>query len=143
MNETDMELAIAAGWTINPTSQGWWWHWDGNEDHAPFIYSILWSGTSHRYFIQYPDSRYCDEVGGLWFKVEEPSRKPERCPLCNWKLGYGHDAECPESKESKPNPIADEWWIDQIADNVKDKWGCHLVEIAQELRRWRDWGKTR
>jgi hypothetical protein len=60
-------------WIDLPDSQGYWWHWDGNPDVRPFIYGILFSGTNGKYFIEYPDSRFCETVGGKWTKVIEPS----------------------------------------------------------------------
>lgn len=70
-----MSEATKGIWLSKPDSQGYWWHWDGNPDLAPFIYGVLVSltGEVHRYFIQYPDSRWCDEIGGFWMKIEQPS----------------------------------------------------------------------
>lgn len=62
-------------WTDLPKKQGLHWHWDGNPELAPFPHQVLasLSGAGTRYFIQYPDSRWCDEVGGLWFLAEVPA----------------------------------------------------------------------
>lgn len=62
-------------WVAIPDSQGYWWRWDKNPDMRPFIYhvQVSKSGEQDRYFIDYPDSRWCDEVGGVWHKVSEPA----------------------------------------------------------------------
>jgi hypothetical protein len=69
--ERDRTIArLSAEWKALPDSQGYWWHWEGNPDVMPFIHGVLVSKTGpDRYFIQYPDSRWCDEVGGIWMKI--------------------------------------------------------------------------
>src|ERR1700748_1974198 len=64
----------AAGlWVATPDCQGYWWRWDKNPDVRPFIYHVQVSKSGpDRYFIDYPDSRWCDEVGGEWEKVADP-----------------------------------------------------------------------
>lgn len=61
-------------WIDCPNEQGWWWHWDGDKEHVPFIYSVLTSLSRKikREFIAYPDSRWCCDVGGKWMKVSVP-----------------------------------------------------------------------
>lgn len=65
----------AGPWEAAPNEQDWWWHWDGESLSVPFIYSVMvsHSGSPDRYFITYPDSRWCDELGGWWLKVERPN----------------------------------------------------------------------
>lgn len=59
-------------WIDCPDAQGWWWHfYDGAA--VPFPYGVLWSGTASRFFVQYPDSRWCDEVGGKWMLITVPA----------------------------------------------------------------------
>jgi hypothetical protein len=62
-------------WTRLPDEQAWYWHWNGEDYSAPFIHSVLASltGSGVRYFVQYPDSRWCDEVGGWWMKIDRPN----------------------------------------------------------------------
>ena|SRR5271157_2717429 len=61
-------------WLLAPNEQAWWWHWDGEDYSIPFIYSVMVSHTGpDRYFIATPDSRWCDEVGGWWRKVDRPN----------------------------------------------------------------------
>lgn len=72
---SDKGIAYAdAQWVTYPDSQGWWWHWDGEPEHAPYIYSVLTSLSRkiNREFIAYPDSRWCCDIGGLWMKVIDP-----------------------------------------------------------------------
>lgn len=63
------------GWVDTPTEQASYWYWDRNPESAPFIYSIMasLSGAATRYFIAYPDTRWCDGVDGLWLKIEKPA----------------------------------------------------------------------
>lgn len=73
-----MERQSVPEWKALPDSQGDWWHWDGHPYTFPFIYGVLVSNTGGpRYFIQHPDSRWCDEVGGIWCKIN-PQRMPTR-----------------------------------------------------------------
>jgi len=74
-------------WTQKvPTEQAWYWHWNGNPDDVPFIYSVMVSGTANgRCFVQSyervsgdnPQQHalwcgWCEDVGGWWQKVEPP-----------------------------------------------------------------------
>ncbi len=65
-------------WVIVPDSQGWWWHIMSDSDAAPFMYSILASGhgAQKRLFIAYPDSRWVEDVGGLWARAVPPPAPP-------------------------------------------------------------------
>jgi hypothetical protein len=64
----------AAMWLKVPNEQEWWWHWDGEDYSIPFIYSVMVSKTGpDRYFVSFPDSRWCDDIGGWWMKVERPN----------------------------------------------------------------------
>lgn len=74
----------AVVWSADPpTEQGWYWHWSGNPDDAPFPLSVLWSGTSKTCFIARgqvgEDAVFCDKYGGYWTPVVEP-RIPETLP---------------------------------------------------------------
>ena len=62
-------------WVRLPDEQTWYWHWDGEDLSVPHIYSIMasHSGKGVRYFIGYPDSRWCDEIGGWWLKINRPN----------------------------------------------------------------------
>jgi len=62
-------------WTSCPDSQGYWWHWDGDKEHVPFMYNVLTSLSRkiNREFIAYPDSRWCNEIGGFWLKQTLPA----------------------------------------------------------------------
>lgn len=66
-------------WTTEPpTEQGDYWNWDGDDDHAPMIYHVLWSGTAKKCFVsigQYgiDEAIWCDNFGGQWMKIEQPS----------------------------------------------------------------------
>ena len=52
-------------WKLLPDEQAWWWHWTAEDLAIPFIYHVQKSGTNGRYFIDYPDSRWCDEIVGF------------------------------------------------------------------------------
>jgi hypothetical protein len=41
-------------WESKPDKQGRWWHWNGDEDSAPFNYEVMWSGTENRFFVRRP-----------------------------------------------------------------------------------------
>jgi hypothetical protein len=62
-------------WIRLPNEQAWWWHWNGEDYSVPHIYSVLVSktGSVRAGFVSYPDSRWCDEIGGWWLKVEYPN----------------------------------------------------------------------
>jgi hypothetical protein len=69
----------AARWTKTPpTEQADYWNWDGDPDHAPMVYHVLWSGTAKKCFVsigQYgiENAIWCDEFGGWWLKIEQPT----------------------------------------------------------------------
>lgn len=78
LKEQVAEAQKAAEWKDAADVQGWWWHWDEDEDNAPFIYHVMCSRSSgpDRFFIAFPDSRWCDEIGGKWMKIERPINPP-------------------------------------------------------------------
>lgn len=67
------------GWSKEPpTEQGEYWHWNGEDDIAPYIYHIMWSGTAKKCFVsigQYgiTEASFCDEFGGWWKKIPQPA----------------------------------------------------------------------
>ena len=64
-------------WTEEvPTEQAWYWHWFGNPEDSPFIYSVLKSGTNGECFIQgshLTGAPWCKDVGGWWMKISVPT----------------------------------------------------------------------
>jgi len=70
-------LAQQIDWTQeSPTEQAWYWHWNGNTDDAPFIYSVMVSGTNGKCFVansSIAQAPWCAEVGGWWKKVMLPT----------------------------------------------------------------------
>lgn len=64
------------GWTEDvPTEQAWYWHWNGNPDDAPFIYSVLVSGTTGKCFVSHSSrggAPWCEDIGGWWAKIVPP-----------------------------------------------------------------------
>lgn len=76
---TLLALQVGEHWKKQPpTKQGDYWHWDGDEDHAPMIYHVLWSGSANKCFVsigQYSinEAIWCNEFGGWWKKISQPS----------------------------------------------------------------------
>jgi hypothetical protein len=66
---------LAGKWISAPNEAAWWWHWNGQDYSVRFIYHVQHRrcGTVDRYFVDYPDSRWCDEIGGFWLKVQYPN----------------------------------------------------------------------
>jgi hypothetical protein len=66
-------------WTMEPpVEEGWYWHWNGCLDCAPFPLSILYSGFDQKCFVTMGNAGIsqpvnCDEYGGWWLKIEEPA----------------------------------------------------------------------
>lgn len=61
-----------------PTSQGWYWHWNGDEDSSPLPTSVLWSGTSRTCFVSTGQLGLfqavdCDKYGGWWLPMITPN----------------------------------------------------------------------
>jgi hypothetical protein len=76
--QVEVEAARDAEWVREPTEQADYWHWDGDEDHAPMIYHVLWSGSANKCFVsqgQYDidEAIWCENFGGWWLKIEQPS----------------------------------------------------------------------
>lgn len=60
-----------------PTEQGWYWHWNGDEDSRPIPTSVLWSGSTGTCFVSrgqlgLSEAIDCDKYGGYWLKLNEP-----------------------------------------------------------------------
>lgn len=87
-------------WTRLPDEQTWYWHWNGEDLAVPFIYSVMTScsGAKNRYFIAYPDSRWCDEMGGWWLKIVRPN-VPTREALRNAEAGRQPFVNPPSPKD--------------------------------------------
>lgn len=68
----------AATWTTTPpTEQGEYWHWNGDPDSAPTVFSILYSGTAKKCFVPMNQSYtgqaiMCDVYGGHWLRIQPP-----------------------------------------------------------------------
>lgn len=77
----------AEQWTKTPpTEQADYWHWNGDPDHAPMIYHVMWSGTAKKCFVsmgQYDidEAIWCDNFGGWWLKIEQPSIPSDRAAI--------------------------------------------------------------
>jgi hypothetical protein len=91
----------AARWTKTPpTEQADYWNWDGDPDHAPMIYHVLWSGTAKKCFVsigQYgiDEAIWCDNFDGWWLKIEQPSIPSDDAAMAaapsSEKGGANHD----------------------------------------------------
>lgn len=60
-----------------PTKQGLYWHWSGDNDDAPIVLSVLKSGTNKKCFVstgQYGINKaiFCSEYGGWWAICAQP-----------------------------------------------------------------------
>jgi hypothetical protein len=61
-------------WVRMPDEQTWYWHWNGDDYSVPHIYSVMASLTGEtKYFVAYPDSRWCKDMGGWWLKIARPN----------------------------------------------------------------------
>jgi hypothetical protein len=61
-----------------PTNQAWYWHWSGDPDCGALPTSVLYSGTTGKYFVSMGQLGLdhaidCEEYGGYWIKMDEPS----------------------------------------------------------------------
>lgn len=67
---------IGDEWTQEaPLEQAWYWHWNGNLDDAPFVYSVLLSRTNGKCFVsnsQIAKAPWCEDLGGWWKRITEP-----------------------------------------------------------------------
>lgn len=63
-------------WTKElPTEQAWYWHWNENPDDAPFIYTVLKSGTNGKCFVANSSIKrapWVEEISGYWMKIMVP-----------------------------------------------------------------------
>lgn len=60
-----------------PDEIGLWWWWNEDEDSAPIVVDIAYSGTGDEYFAmagQHGWTRFQNvtEMGGLWMRLNEP-----------------------------------------------------------------------
>jgi hypothetical protein len=73
-----MKTVTSLPWVkTTPTVQGWYWHWNGDEDSAPSPLSVLWSGTSGKCFVSMGQAGIseavdCDVYGGWWLELKVP-----------------------------------------------------------------------
>jgi hypothetical protein len=72
------QAAVRGEWSDKPpTEQAWYWHWNGNQDDAPFPLSVLYSGTAKKCFVSMGQvdegAVFCDVYGGYWLRMIEPS----------------------------------------------------------------------
>lgn len=67
-----------------PTIEGWYWHWNGDEDSSPIPTNVQWSGTTNACFVSMgqlglPHAIDCDKYGGWWLPMVEPATpNPEK-----------------------------------------------------------------
>lgn len=72
------KIERADAWSKEPpTVQGWYWHWNGDEDSSPIPTSVLWSGTSRTCFVSMGqlglhEAVECDVYGGFWMPMTTP-----------------------------------------------------------------------
>lgn len=74
---TQAAASLARLTQVAPAEQGWYWHWNGDEECSPVPTSVLWSGTTNKCFVstgQLGLTRAidCDKYGGFWLKMTEP-----------------------------------------------------------------------
>jgi hypothetical protein len=60
-----------------PDEQCAWWWWNGDPDGQPILVSILYSGTSCKYFAAIGQygwnvAQYVEDMGGYWMKAVIP-----------------------------------------------------------------------
>lgn len=99
-------LELKPHWTSEPpTQQGYYWHWDGDTENAPFMLSTLYSGTAKACFVSLSNPgvetvKYCKDLGGYWCEALPPewgpdwTYRPTTCPLCHTMHAHAEMAEC-------------------------------------------------
>jgi hypothetical protein len=77
------QAAVQGEWSEKPpTEQAWYWHWNGDPDAAPFVMSVLYSGSAKKCFVSRACTssgmaEMCDEYGGYWMRMIEPATPAE------------------------------------------------------------------
>ena len=124
-------------WRPHPTGMGYWWHTFENSDGHPHIYSVQRSGTNGRYFVDFPDSRWCDEIGGLWCKVTEMPQPPaqsqgeervmhEKCRYTGKPIS---ECKCPDGCET--NTMQPGEWTQPVTKGYRmECCDCGLVHLV-------------
>lgn len=115
-------------WVRLPDEQTWYWHWNGEDLAVPHIYSVMTShsGRSDRYFVAYPDSRWCDELGGWWLKIDRPnvpSREYQASLPARPELDKDEGGRCPECHSPDPTKMIDPF-NNELIDNTGPYMQC-------------------
>lgn len=93
---------------LAPHMQGWYWHWNGDEDTAPFMFHVLKSGTNGECFISGGQGGlkgpvWCKDYGGWWKKQNVPNVPLETldnpCFICNKEECMSNQDWCHECCE--------------------------------------------
>lgn len=105
MNPDPTQQEQAKPWSATlPNDQGYFWHWNGDEDCAPVVLFVMYSGTADKYFVCHnfmTGAPFVEDVGGFWYAIQPPSVTPTHAPsegqmgdaLSGWLLGKLADAE--------------------------------------------------
>ena len=73
-DKKEMTWPKVPNWVREPDEQTWYWHWNGDDYSVPHIYSVMASLTGEtKYFVSYPDSRWCRDMAGWWLKIARPN----------------------------------------------------------------------
>lgn len=73
----EMEAEAGEQWTQEPpTSQGVYWWWNGDPDHAPSVVHVMYSGTTNSYFVGSRDDEFARFVNnprwkGWWKRIPQ------------------------------------------------------------------------
>ena len=122
-------------WTKTPPcEQADYWNWDGDPDHAPMIYHVLWSGTAKKCFVsagQYgiDEAIWCDNFSGWWLKIEQPSipstdkAAEEKTGALLTRCAAGRDgecghAQCPQLRDGEPRATGRHCPLDTAGDEA-------------------------
>lgn len=107
-----------------PNDQSYYWHWNGDEDCAPGVLFVMFSGTANKYFVCHnfmTGAPFVEDVGGLWYAIEPPAitpaSTPADAPTTNASIPL---ADATGEAGEGPTPLVDEAEKSGYFDNPTD-----------------------
>lgn len=125
-----------------PTEPGWYWHWNGDEDSAPFIFSIMGRhDIQGGCFIGAGQGGMqwgveCSKYGGWWMAIPDPNTPP------NFRVrdaeAAGRVIRCADALErllGTQSGTTRDWPIRIVADNqpATDELTAKLNDLFEAL----------